>query len=497
MTNKSSKLPFRKSSFFSRIQDGLLNLGEKYHTWCIGLLFFNESVEREELIELVKKKLLISPRFRSRYDLKRSGFQELDQESIDLEYHVKYIEETASLDDLYFHVSYPFELDEDSDEKLPTQQFGKADISKPLWQIRYFKNIEDGRSCLLVCISHIIGDGVSQVEIIYTLMDKLDDSQNQVDDKKTTKISKKAPQNSYGPLNKARIFVGGAFSALLSILSRQDTPSSLTVNNPKKQSKVKSVYFTPQISVKKIKEIKSKFPGATVNDVLVGLLNHCVIEYLKEVEELADKNQLPKNVNPKNAKFYSKIQKGDSLKLSASFPFNMRSAQEMGILKDGSPNNNITLAILKYENFTELIYKVKKKIDAVKLSPSPIVQAKAGKFANAVMSRKANANLLVDFQTQSTVMLSNVAGPQQVVSIAGRELQDLQFGWYGYTGIYLGLISYAGKATCCVCANSDVVDARELGKFWEKGFADMYEECSKFDGEAPQPAGLISFYEKL
>lgn len=103
---------------------------------------------------LVKERILSIPRFRSRYDNKRNGFEELDVESeIDIDYHCKVVDEVLDLrkisDDYVGDVYKNFDFDED----------------KPLWQFVYFPRMGDGRSLLLTKISHAIGDGVSQVSI--------------------------------------------------------------------------------------------------------------------------------------------------------------------------------------------------------------------------------------------------------------------------------------------------------------------------------------------
>ena len=109
---------------------------------------------------IAKERLLDMPRFRSRYDPEKGGFHELDVEKdIDLSYHVNVQDEVMDIEqvrleyvgDVYKH----FDFDPD----------------KPLWQLVYFPKLQDGRSLLFTKIAHIIGDGVSQVEVLYRILD--------------------------------------------------------------------------------------------------------------------------------------------------------------------------------------------------------------------------------------------------------------------------------------------------------------------------------------
>ena len=117
-----------------------------------GLLFFEKDIGLDTVKKITKERFLIIPRFRSRYDPKKRGFFELDVETeMDMDYHIRQVDEVLDLKtirddycgDMYKHLDF--------------------DPSKPLWILRYFPKIEDGRALLLTSICHTVGDGVSQV----------------------------------------------------------------------------------------------------------------------------------------------------------------------------------------------------------------------------------------------------------------------------------------------------------------------------------------------
>eukprot|EP00924_Labyrinthula_sp_SR-Ha-C_P003253 snap_masked-scaffold_15-processed-gene-3.23-mRNA-1 protein AED:1.00 eAED:1.00 QI:0/-1/0/0/-1/1/1/0/461 len=448
----------KRASYITKSQDSLLSFGEEYHTWCMGLLCFNRPFQENELRDVVQEKMLKAFRLRSRYDFDKSRFEELSLDDIDLQYHVKWVEGPVKMKDVLFNLSYPWQLNGKTG-----QIFGKADLSKPLWQVRYFKDVQGQGSCLVTCISHIVGDGVSQVSLLYSLMD-----QEQVE---SVNKGGRASKKSIPALKKASVFLRGAMSAAISFISGEDTASPMKPLT-RTAGGLKSVFITPHIMLTDIKAIRKKIPDITVNDVLVALLNHCIISYLN------DNMEKEKSVNSAR-EFYLNFSEG-GIKLSATFPCNMRTDKEMMLLKGAELNNNVSLAsvdlILKYVSFSDLLQKMKKKLDAVKLSPVPLILGHGCRLFNATFPRSVCARMMLDYQTRSTAILSNIKGPANVVTIAGKEVHNIQFSMYGCTGTYFGLISYAGKVSCCISADANVLNADELGKFWVPGFENMWKE---------------------
>ena len=121
---------------------------------------FKDDVNEEQLKQHIVGKLLDIPRFRSRYDSKRGGFVELDEEEMDTDYHFRIVEDELSLNEI--------------SDAYVGDIYGNMgfDVEKPWWQVLFFPRMRDGRSLLLTRIAHVIGDGISQVELLFRLMDK-------------------------------------------------------------------------------------------------------------------------------------------------------------------------------------------------------------------------------------------------------------------------------------------------------------------------------------
>ena len=120
--------------------------------WVCGLVFFDEDIGMETVKQITEERILVIPRFRSRYDPKKKGFIELDiEKEMDMDYHLRQIDEVLDLKTI---------RDDYCGDMYKNLDF---DPEKPLWCFRYFPKIEDGRALLLTSICHTVGDGVSQV----------------------------------------------------------------------------------------------------------------------------------------------------------------------------------------------------------------------------------------------------------------------------------------------------------------------------------------------
>jgi hypothetical protein len=102
----------------------------------------------------------------------------------------------------------------------------------------------------------------------------------------------------------------------------------------------------------KVKEIKNKFPGATVNDVLTAVLVMMVRRYLESVND------------PICSSAHSLLR--------GNFPINMRSnARNPNAIPE--PGNNFAAGAFAfdfgYKDRVDLVWRVKRQIDLIKISP--------------------------------------------------------------------------------------------------------------------------------
>ncbi len=97
-----------------------------------------------------------------------------------------------------------------------------------------------------------------------------------------------------------------------------------------------------------MKEVKNKFRGATVNDILTAVLNMMLRRYLIEVDD-------PVLRNP-------------SALVRGNFPINMRKPDSEIQLGNNFSAGSFTYD-LEYESRIDLVWRVKRQLDAIKASP--------------------------------------------------------------------------------------------------------------------------------
>lgn len=65
---------------------------------------------------------------------------------------------------------------------------------------------------------------------------------------------------------------------------KADTPNRLKVKDVTKPSKFRVCGSTDAIPMSKVKELKNAVKGATMNDILLTMLNLMVVQYFREEE---------------------------------------------------------------------------------------------------------------------------------------------------------------------------------------------------------------------
>jgi len=498
-------------SLVSRGFAASLKRSEKLGTWVFAFLFFDKDNNggRAMVEEIVKERLFKITRFRSRFAMRknREFFVELDEDEVDLDYHIRIIDEKLTLQQIQ---------DDYAGNPYKHMNF---DINKPLWVFYFFPETAEGDALLLTNINHAIGDGVSQVEILHTIMDggeyqkatmgPVDDTgEDEIKGDESKALVSSAgpneggiggltpglapkkrgkPKNHFGPINKTRLFLGGILQASTAAFSSTDTPNSIMRDNVKDASLQKSLAFSETIALDQVKEIKSKYRNATVNDILVSILTLTLIAHLK--------------VDPVKNK---KVLAGDGT-LRASFPISMRKNNEPA-WRDGEPQNKTSMGFLKFpttfKSRTQLVHTIKKKLDRVKLSPQPFVQLRLGKMAAAVLPKGELVKMLAHVLQQTTGQLSNVQGPTHQVTVGGYPLKDLRFSVWGVQSLYVGLISYNGRISLSINMDEESGPASAFASNWTTEFNALYEEtmaaaAKSPDGFVPAPVTFASCLERL
>lgn len=226
-----------------------------------------------------------------------------------------------------------------------------------------------------------------------------------------------------------------------------------------KPSTEKRVAQAEPISLEEMKKVKDRFPGATLNDIMMAVMTATIRAYFEEINDPVLKN------------------KG---RVRGAFPINLRNPHEP-VLRNNDPMNkwsygNFTFDF-QYKNRIELVWKVKRQIDKIKVSPSPLIQYSVAGVLTKTLPRRVLLDSLLNMANLTTAQLSNVPGPATKCSIAGAVVDDLSFFLFTPVGLYFGIMTYNGKVTAGVNVDgSTSCDPKNLAKHWKREFEALKAE---------------------
>lgn len=409
----------------------------------VAFLYFEKPLDVVQIRQLLKERLLEIPRFRSllRMQGQKTVFIECDRDKIPLD---------TMVEDL------PIKTKQEVDDfcsKMYEEKFGNK---YPLWRAYTFNNMEDGRSCFCFCVDHVIGDGVSLVATLMSILDDKDKATDGSGVKGTAAPKKRAVEP---PSCGARIgaAIGGCFDATIGDQLPGDPPNRLKMKDHRRPGRVKSISQSEHISLDKVKEIAKLFGSGTVNDVLMTILTMTLQSYFEKCEPAT-------------------LEK----KFRALFIISMR-PQGADVLSQEYFGNLFSNGKMRFpmhlKTPKDIFLDCKKQVDYIKISPAPIISTKmSGMIANNnCISSQTKLDLILDLYGKCSACISNVMGPGEQVSFGGQPLEDLQFYAYSPLGVYFGIISYNGRVSIGVL--SDVLcepDATKLTDEWTGAFERLY-----------------------
>lgn len=214
------------------------------------------------------------------------------------------------------------------------------------------------------------------------------------------------------------------------------------------------------ISLEEVKRIKTKFPGATVNDVIQAVTTLTIQRYFREVGQ-------------------------EPVKIRGQFMVNMRPAGE-DVIKHSVGNRfafgNFSFPLHETDP-VKLIWVTKQHMDIIKISLS-VVTLSIVKVLSPLLAKspKWTKPLLENILGKITLQLTNVPGPATEVSFCGQPVDSIMFYAFGPVGAFFGVVSYKGHISLGVVTGiNGVPDAARVTKHWGPAF----QELVRAVGDAP------------
>jgi WS/DGAT/MGAT family acyltransferase len=296
------------------------------------------------------------------------------------------------------------------------------DHKHPLWEMYLIDHV--GAGSALVCrYHHCLADGLAMMALAGTLFDTAADTppappetppqphhwidsflhpafQLQAQSQKALHEFQKGLHQLTHPqiiVDQLRTVASGVGTAVNTVVRPADPPSPLKGPLSGRQR----VAFSDPVPVPALKAI-GRATGTTVNDVLIAALSGAVRGHLQAI-----------GVAP------------DTLQLRAAIPVNMRRPQDAMELGNAFGLTFLELPIGAVDPL-ERLAQAKQRMDAIKHSPEALV------FLNVLalfgQTPKPVEDLASDlFASKSSLVLTNVKGPQQPLYVAGSRIEQMLF----------------------------------------------------------------------
>jgi len=427
------------------------SLGFKPCPMC-PLLYFQEPLDIDEMRQVLKERLWTRfERFRSRLrlDPAKAGamlsdirFEVLPDSDADMEYHITSVSDVTTEEELNTFIA---------------TQWGNTeewDMMKPLWKFWYFDHLSDGRYLLLGSVDHSICDGHTMVEVLFSMLDEM-----------PLAGARPPPRRAPPPVPLLTKLSALSFGYLSPFLQPMFPDSQMKVSD---LSAERSFCVPAALDLSKVKEIKSYYPGATVNDVVVAVMT------------LALKRHLEEKCDPRKAK------------VSAAFPINLRPGKSVVEGGGESFGNKFVMGRCTFDfgfsSRRECMWLVRRHSEWLKWNPQPYVENKL-QFLLTMMSIKNIGSTILSsvLPTLSSMVVTNVPGPQVRVKFLGQEIDALFFHVIpNVFGSAFAVFSYNGQVQLALNTDPRVAKAGDIAKHWKPEFDALYEEVVR-EGGGPGP----------
>jgi len=459
--------------YLSNIDTALLKLDHPTNLMMItGVLILEKQINLADLKAIIRSRLLKIPRFRQRVVWPIVGLRNPYWENVphfQLDDHVR----LASL-------SHPG--DRGSLKELIDYLASEAlDVNKPLWQFHLVENYNNG-SALIGRLHHAIADGMAVMDVMLSITDPdevktIEEIQSEIitnnnghDTKSAIRILRDGLLTSRRTVRK-RILQGRelltdpdrlneinqygreAADIISALLLRE--PDSKTVLNGKLGVQ-KRTAWSRGIRLGDIRMIQDRL-GGTVNDVLVSAIAGALGSYMKDHTECVEE-----------------------LTIHATVPVNLRRPQDINKL--GNQMGAVFLSLpVDIEDPVKRLKVVNERMERNKRSlEAPVIF----NLLNALgLTNKRIANSFIKiYSTRATVVITNVRGPQQPLSLVGSPIKSI-YSWVpttGRLGIGVSILSYANEVRLGVISDKGLVPEPQaiIENFYEQ-FNQLIDSATK------------------
>ena len=459
----SPPVPSQALEPLSAVDHAWLRMDEPSNLMIInGCLVLERPLDRERVKALLERRLLPIPRFRQRILYNGGSPCWQDDPAFDLDAHVVETGLPAPGDDAALAEVV---------SALMSESLGH---DRPLWRFHLIDGYKGG--CVLMGrLHHCIGDGMALLLVLLSLTDLTAEPPRGPElaedpDNPFTELFRHPPHGgeaarqlaaqimpdgvrlleqpaeafrSLGPL-RTGVASTGAFARLLARPADPRTLFKGPLRVPKR------VAWSEPIPVSDVKEV-GRALGGTLNDVLLSAMTGALRRYLDRHGERAH-----------------------GLNFRAAMPVNLRSIDKMAEL--GNRFGLIFLSLpVGIDDAVERLAELRRRALALKRSAEPVVVYAILRLLGVVPL--AVQRLVVRlFAAKTTMVMTNVPGPREVLYLAGRAIREIFF-WVpqsGRVGLGISIFSYAGHVRLGLASDEGLIpDPQVIVQGFHEEFAEL------------------------
>ena len=408
-----------------------LHMEEPHNPMMVtGMFLFQTPVDPDWLRFTLERRLLRYERFRMKVQMGRLGKATwIRDEAFDINRHyvVCSLPEGAGEPDLLQFVS-----------ELMSRQL---DLTVPLWQLHLVRNYQGG-AALIGRLHHSIADGIALMKVLLTLTDPEPSAAPEADEQPEIPESRRrrrpgpkmhaSREISVRPMElidvaRKHLEAAGKLGKMLLLEGEPHTP----LRGPLGPHKLAAV--SRPIPLEDVKAARRRI-GGTVNDILVTALTGGLKRYL------ARRGFAPEQ----------------DVSVRAVMPVNLRRSSDAHL---GNKFGMVFLSLpVGLQTPAEQLAEVRKRMDALKSGPQAVV---VFGLLSAVGSIPAELQTRVVefFGSKSTLVVTNVPGPDKTLYLAGQAITGLMF-WVpqsGRLGLGVSILSYGGEVRVGIACDQGVV----------------------------------------
>ncbi|KNA24779.1 hypothetical protein SOVF_012640 [Spinacia oleracea] len=346
---------------------------------------------------------------------------------------------------------------------------------KPLWELHFYVDLK----CMVFRLHHALGDGISLMSLYLASCRRLDGTKfdGSVNVTKAAEIKKGVKSKSK---SKSKYGIEGLWSMLkmiwwtiLSVLDFIGRCSSLVKDTRTVLSGGDGVELWPRMaasakfSLQDMKTVKAAIPGATINDVLFGVISSGFSKYLKIQSPHAIK---------------------EGLQITGIAMVNLRKKpglQEMSKMMEedsgakwGNKFGYIVLPVYYRTNEANPLNYVKRAkamMDQKKHSMEAFLLYFIQNLIMSLFGPKVASKLNHRVVCNTTFMFTNMVGPQEEMTLAGNPMTFIRSSSTSLPqAIIMHMMSYAGIANMQILVAKDIIpNPRFLANCFQDALVEM------------------------